>query len=75
MVTHQSFVMCKRFDLHSLLHVSNAASAACVAGLRLTVRTAQEEALFHVRAGLHILFFSHFFSLVFPTTGIWLNGL
>lgn len=75
MAAHQSFVMCQRFDLHSLLHVSNAASVACVAGLWLAVRTAQGEALFDIRAGLHMLFFSHFFSLVFPTAGIWLNGL
>lgn len=75
MVAHQSFAMCQRFDLHSWLHVSSAAAAACAAGLRLAVRAAQGEALFDIRAGLHMLFFSHFFSLVFPTAGIWLNGL
>lgn len=62
--------MCQRFDLHSLLHIGNAASIACAAGLWLAVRTAQGEALSDIRAGLHMLFFSHFFSLVFPTAGI-----
>lgn len=55
--------MCQRFDLPSLLHVSNAASAACVAGLRLAARAAQGEALFDIHAGLHMLFFQPFLLL------------
>lgn len=39
--------MCQRFDLHSLLRISNAASVACVAGLWLAVRTAQGESELH----------------------------
>lgn len=67
--------MYQRCDLHRLVHISSAASAARVTGLWLTVRAAQGEALFVSYAGLHMVFFSHFFSFVFSTAGIWLNGL
>lgn len=55
--------------------MSSAASAARVTGLWLTVRAAQGEALFVSYAGLHMVFFSHFFSFMFSAAGIWLNGL
>lgn len=71
--------MADRPSTRSLLHVSIAACAACVAGLWLAVGSAQGEPLFDIRAGPHVVCFfffsSHFFSLVFPAAGIWLNGL
>lgn len=67
MAAHPSSVVCQRFGRRSLRHVGSAAPPR-VAGLRLAARA-------DVPAGLHVLFFSRFFSLVFPAACIRLNGL